>query len=381
MSDDQGNNRRKNSIDEWLDEWLDGADDGQASRADSVESALTSSELEQLLMHSMLAEQFESEEDRQRRVESTLDARDRARSTGPRLDGFDPPVGGLHDESKMAGQPETGQPETGQPETGLPETGLPENGQVGIDRSQLAAGAKPSPTDGTRLRWVSAVMVTVASVAVFAVIGFLLATPQSAHAAMEQVIAALRLPITRVYDVQATATFAGRERELDGTLHTRSTDQFVATFPGTQLYPTTMGSDGTNRWWIRGEEKWSSSDSWQHAADRRDAVIDRLTTLQLQMNVFLTELPQQYELRLLPEEPLPDDTAVMCRPIEATRSANDISLPQTVRIWAHPETGVVVRMHLLREQFSPVAESRVELNLRGVTEVPDTFFTADHHEP
>ena len=362
MSDDQDNNRRTNSI----DEWLDSEDDRQASRADSVESALTSSELEQLLMHSMLAEQFEPEEDRQRRVESTLDARDRARSTGPRIDGSDSSAGGLHDESKT---------------NGLPETGLAETGQVGVDRSQLAAGAEPSPTDGARPRWVSAAMVTAASIAIFAVISFLLATPNSAHAAMEQVIAALRLPITRVYDVQATATFAGREKELYGTLHTRSTDQFVATFPDTLLYPTTMGSDGTNRWWIRGEEKWSSSDSWQHAADRRDAVIDRLTTLQLQMNVFLTELPQQYELRLLAEEPLPDDTAVMCRPIEATRTADDISLPQTVRIWAHPETGVVVRMHLLREMFSPVVESRVELNLREVTEVPDTFFTADHHEP
>jgi len=82
MSDDQDDNRRTYSI----DEWLDGENDGQASRADSVESALTSSELEQLLMHSMLAEQFEPEEDRQRRVESTLDAHDRVRSTGPRID-------------------------------------------------------------------------------------------------------------------------------------------------------------------------------------------------------------------------------------------------------------------------------------------------------
>ena len=357
MSDDQDNNRRTNSI----DEWLDGDDDGQASRADSVEAALTSSELEQLLMHSMLAGQFEPEEDRQRRVESTLHARDRAHSTGPRIDGSDSSAGGLDDESKT--------------------NGVRETGHVGVDRSQLAPVAKPSPTDRTRFRWVSAVMVTAASIAVFAVVSFLLATPKSAHAAMEQVIAALRLPITRVYDVQVTTTFVGRERELGGTLYTRSTDQFVATFPDTQLYPTTIGSDGTNRWWIRGKKKWSSSDSWQHAVNRREAVIDRLTTLQLQMNVFLTELPQQYELRLLAEEPLPGDPAVMCRPIEATRSENDINLPQTVRIWAHPETGVVVRMHLLREKFSPVAESRVELNLREVTEVPDTFFMADHHEP
>ena len=176
-------------------------------------------------------------------------------------------------------------------------------------------------------------------------------------------------------------TFAGRERELRGTLYTRSTDQFVATFPDIQLYPTTIGSDGTNRWWRRGEQKWSSSDSWQHAANGREAVIDRLTTLHLQMNVFLTELPEQYELRLLPEEPLPDDSAVMCRPIEATRSVNDVSLPQIVRVWAHPETGVVLRMQLFRKKFSPVAESRVELNFREVTEVPDTFYTADHHEP
>ena len=338
MSDDKDNNRRANSI----DEWLDGEHDGQASRADSVESALNSSELEQLLMHSMLAEQFESEEDRQRRVESTLDAHDRNRSTGPRIDG---------------------------------------SAHVGVDRGQSAAGAKTSPTNGTRPRWVSAVMVTAASIAVFAVVGFLLATPKSAHAAMEQVIATLRLPITRVYDVQVTATFAGRGRELNGTLYTRSTDQFVVTFPDTPVYPTTFGSDGTNRWWIRGEEKWSSSESWQHAANRREAVIDRLTTLQLQMNVFLTELPQQYELRLLPEEPLPNDTAVMCRPIEATRTATDINLPQTVRIWSHPETGVVVRMQLLREKLSLVAKSRVELNLREVTEVPAAFFAADHHEP
>jgi len=268
MSDDQDNSRRTNSI----DEWLDGKDDGQASRADSVEAALTSSELEQLLMHSMLAEQFEPEEDRQRRVESTLDAHDRARSTGPRIDGSDSSAGGLEDESKT--------------------NGLPETGHVGVGSSQLAAGDKPSPADGTRFPWGSAVMVTAASIAVFAVVSFLLATPKSAHAAMEQVIAALRLPITRVYDVQVTATFAGRERELYGTLHTRSTDQFVATFPGTELYPTTIGSDGTNRWWIRGEEKWSSSDSWRHAANRRDAVIDRLTTLQLQRSCAVRLRPR-----------------------------------------------------------------------------------------
>ena len=357
MSDDQDRNRRKNSI----DEWLDGDDDGQASQADSVEAALTSSELEQLLMHSMLAEQFEPEEDRQRRVQSTLDARDRPLSTSPRMDGPGSSASGLHDESKT--------------------TGLPGTGHVGGNRSPLAADAKPSTTGGIHPGWVSAVMVTAASLAVFALVSLFLATPKSAHAAMDQVIAALRLPITRVYDLRVATTFAGRERELRGTLYTRSTDQFVATFPDIQLYPTTIGSDGTNRWWRRGEQKWSSSDSWQHAANGREAVIDRLTTLHLQMNVFLTELPEQYELRLLPEEPLPDDSAVMCRPIEATRSVNDVSLPQIVRIWAHPETGVVLRMQLFRKKFSPVAESRVELNFREVTEVPDTFYTADHHEP
>ena len=193
----------------------------------------------------------------------------------------------------------------------------------------------------------------------------------------DSVITSAKAPLARVYDIRVQIEILGREREVTGTLHTHGIDQFVAEFGGGERTKTMLGSDGNSRWWIRGNQSWNSEDGPNAP---RHALIDGLTGLQLQMNQFLTSLPNQYELRCLDAEPLPGKSSVSCRPIEARRTVANPRLPSIVRIWADPETGLVTQMHLIREQVQSVASSRVELNLVEETDVPENYFSEDFHQ-
>ncbi len=339
------------SVEIWLDEPnLDGQCSVDRNSVDANDDAknsndfdeLTNTEFQQLLTHAMLAECFESPADREKRIEKTIRS--------------------------------------------LDSTDLIQTSTVSVstkaNHSLKAPGPKPNiPTRPTPKLWFapwwSVAIATAASIAIITVIGLSL-SPSQASAAMSRVIESCRASNTRIYDITIDRSgLLFRERRLDGTLHTRGTDRFVAKFPETPKGPTALGFDGEYRWWLQGDEQWNSGNGIETP---RDAVISLLTSLQLQINSLLIELPEQYEIRLLEAEPLPGEPTVTCHPIEATRTGANRRLASTVRIWAHPVTGVVVQMELVHEKFKQVAASRVRLTLREEVNVPDSMFKANYHE-
>ncbi len=330
--------------------WLDGPNlDGHGS-VDANDDAKNSNDLDeliktefqQLLTHAMLAECLESPTDREQRIEKTIRS--------------------------------------------LDSTDLVQTSTVSVstnaNHALKALGPKPNipgrPTPKLWFApWWSVAIATAASIAIITVIGLSL-SPSKASAAMSRVIESCRASTTRIYDIELDRTgLLSRKRRLDGTLYTRGIDRFVAKFPETPQGPTSLGFDGEYRWWLQGDEQWNSGDRTETP---RDAVINLLTSLQLQINSLLIELPKQYEIRLLEAEPLPGEPSVTCHPIEATRAGTNRRLASTVRIWAHPVTGVVVQMELVHEQFKQVAASRVRLTLREEVNVPDSIFSANYYE-
>ena len=234
-----------------------------------------------------------------------------------------------------------------------------------------------SPAPAVRRSWMFIATTTATLVAVLCVWGFL--TPHGADAALSRVIAATRLPVTRVYNTKIQRRILGRDVYRKATLYSRSIDRFAAEFHETTLRPPLwIGFDGQQRWLVAGESHWSSDDEVDLP---RDAIIDRITLKNLQFNALLTEIPKSFHVRLLPRETISiDGQSFDCQPLEATPDNPDGSFPDVILIWPHPQSGVVLQMHVIKIDRGPRGVSRVEFQFAGQQEVPDNFFSLDGHK-
>ena len=300
-----------------FEDWID----GQLSATNDGPIALRDTDhsvaARQLVIHSMLVGHFESTESGEQRMQLTLEAFDRLPTTEP-----------------------------------LRKTPL-------IRRS-----------------WMFVVTTAASLLLAFGVWGLL--TAQNAEAALARVIAATRLPVTRVYEATIKRRVLGRNVDRKATLDSHSADRFAAEFYETRLRPDFwIGFDGKQRWLEAGDYQWSSSDDVELP---RDAIIDRVTLRNMQFTSLLKEIPTSFHVRLIPRETLSIDGQTFdCKPIEATPRIQGRGLPNIVRIWPHPESGVVLQMHVINNDSGPLGVRRVELQLTGEQEVPEDFFSLESH--
>ncbi|MFK7765882.1 MAG: hypothetical protein AB8B55_01480 [Mariniblastus sp.] len=241
------------------------------------------------------------------------------------------------------------------------------------NQSQVLATEKPSPNFNWRMRRVAA---SLAALLLVAVCIWQAITPASAEAAIQKVIRSIEGQVVRVYQGTVTGRWLGTDMELRCKLRTLSSDKYAVEMENSLIQPKAFGSDGTNRWFVSGRRVWNSG---VETNALRDFLLDKITLRNLQINKLLTEIPNNYELKFLKSVPLPGDNSIQCQPIEAKLIADDRGLPELVRIWAHPKTGVVAQMEILRERQSKKAPTRIVLVLLGKEPDSPTLFKAEHY--
>lgn len=316
------------TVEDWLDgDWKElGEPAGGGSDATQELHASDSSAVaQQLVVHSLLIGQFESTASRENRIQATLDAFDQLS-------------------------------ETSASERALPST-----------RPQVAYN-----------RWLFG-LITAATLLV-AIAAWAMLGPQPAEAALSRVVAATSLPVTRVYEAKIYRRMFRREVQREATLYSKSVDLFAAEFPETRVRSKAwIGFDGEQRWLVADNYQWTSNDEGDL---RGDELIDRITTRNMHFNALLTEGPDSFDLRLLPRETLSiGGTSFDCQPIEATPRDPANGLPEVLRIWPHPQSGVILQMHLIVNGDGPRGVRRIELRFLREQEVPEEFFTLQFHQP
>lgn len=107
-------------------------------------------------------------------------------------------------------------------------------------------------------------------------------------------------------------------------------------------------------------------------------MLNRVTLQNLQFNQLLSRIPARYSVALLEEAWLPGGQVIRCQPLQATLRVDDFRLPRTIKLWPHPESGVIHKIQLFRGREG-LATLRVDVQLSGEGEVAKEYFTADYH--
>ncbi|MFK8114303.1 MAG: hypothetical protein AB8B91_19030 [Rubripirellula sp.] len=311
------------SIEDWFDGELN--EDGNAALPPQESHPAESSDpAKQLLIHSLLLGQFQSPTSREDRIQATLDAFDQQHEPAP------------------------------------------------------SSPTSTRRTLETRNQWL--LFATTAATVMLGLGVWGLFGPQSAQAALSRVLEATRLPVTRVYDAKICRRALGREVQRDAVLYSRSINLFAAEFPESKgRRKAWIGYDGDQRWLATENFQWRSTDSGDQWSD---ALFDRMTSKNMHYNAMLTELPDSFELRLMPRETISiGETSFECQPIEATPRDPARGYPDVIRIWPHPQSGVILQMHVIVNDGRPLSVRRIELQLLREQEAPEEFFTLEFHQP
>lgn len=201
-------------------------------------------------------------------------------------------------------------------------------------------------------------------------------TPQTAEAAFQRIVQTVQQPVTRIYKGKVTGDWLGRRRTLRVTLRNSGIDRFVVEIHDALVKPKVIGADGDNRWHVLGRRVWRSNEESNFL---RDSLLDRVTLYNLRYNQLITELPDNYEMKFLPAEAVPGEPSHQCQPIEATRITDDNDYPHKVRIWAHPDSGVVQKIEIVRERGGLKSATVIELLLASEEPVADDVFQPEYY--
>lgn len=298
-----------------LGEWVD--DTGEAPTGNVASESFA----DQLLIHSLLRDKFELDSNREIRIKATLDRFDKNE----------------------------------------------------LDVVPTAKAVASNSRPGLRFPKLKA---SLAALILVSVCIWYVARPNSAEAAFRLVIASVEENVTRVYQGRVKGRWFGIKRNLSCTLHSCGANKFVAQIHNTLVTPKVIGSNGADRWFVSGRRTWNSSDP---QTELRDFLIDRITIRNLEVNRLIAEIPSNYQVELLDAEPLPGDEVVKCSPIEATLVAKEKDLPELVRIWAHPHTGVVCKILIRRDRGGRKAPTTIELTLEKELAFDGEIFEPKHY--
>ncbi len=250
-------------------------------------------------------------------------------------------------------------------------------------------------------RWVVSGLTLAAGLLVMAVIwAGHNGTEVSAYAAVEQVYSAATSLQDREYSVVSEIKRASDVIEVESTLFVRGGEKYSIRHPFV-LGEIWIGYDGHQSWLvpplgaaITREESHDSPHYLREWANDSGFVIP-----ELQLTALIAHLRDQFELELLPSEPLatspealaaaagePLDleqlarTEVMWRRIRGTLSVPLPGRPAVVDVWCHPETGVARRIDLVWHRDKSPGSSR-GLRRMTVQLVRDHVLDESWYEP
>jgi outer membrane lipoprotein-sorting protein len=222
--------------------------------------------------------------------------------------------------------------------------------------------------------------------------------PNKAMATIEQMISAIENAGDRTYSVIVRDQKTGqRERGwnrsadersrqeravLDGaTLYLRGRDKYVLYRYTPSGQAVVNGSDGQTNWLIRPRREVLVSDNPQ--AFRIPMPEDLAALLTLDFSDTLQRIQERYRIKYLGTVPVEQGQDVSWAYLHATLQERRFRGPRVIRIWAHPDTGLLRRIEFADIQLQGDPEpKKLIFDLMDQKQLPENWFThiAHHSE-
>lgn len=269
--------------------------------------------------------------------------------------------------------------------------------------------AEPVPTSSGswfpfRQRWVMSALSVAAALMVLAVIwASSNGTEVSAYAAVEQVYSAATSMQDREYRVVSEVNKFGEVVNVESTLYVRGGEKYSIRHPF-MLGEIWLGNNGHQGWLVPPSGIAITRDETRDNPHyiRRWTNDSGFVLPELQLTALIAHLRDQYELELLPSEPLsstpqalaaaaaedlqPEQlarTEVMWRRIHGTLNVEQPGRPVVVDVWCHPETGVARRIDLIWDRTASPEPSfflqRMTVELVRDHVLDDSWYEATGH--
>lgn len=290
-------------------------------------------------------------------------------------------------------------------------TGLAENSETvrqhRVDKLMQSIGADKEKTPGegaTRsqkqrryvgpaIRWGTAAMIIIG-------ITILLTSlpPNKAMATIDQMISAIEKAGDRTYSVVVRDQKTGRRERAGGRSAVERRDrQERAVLDGAKLYlrgkgqyvlyrytpsgqTVVNGSNGQTNWLIRPRREVLVSDDLQ--AFRIPMPGDLANLLTLDFSDTLQQIRERYKIKYLGTVPVEQDQDASWAYLHATLQKRRFRGPRVIRIWAHPDTGLLRRIEFADIQLQGDTEpKKLILDLLDQKELPNDWFTHSAHHP
>jgi hypothetical protein len=140
------------------------------------------------------------------------------------------------------------------------------------------------------------------------------------------------------------------------------------------------GSNGQTNWLIRPRREVLVSDDLQ--AFRIPVPVDLADLLTLDFSDTLQQIRERYRVKYLGTVPVEQDKDASWTYLHATKPNRRFRGPRVIKIWAHPDTGLLRRIEFadIRLQDNP-KPMKLILDLMDQKQLPNDWFTHSAHHP
>jgi outer membrane lipoprotein-sorting protein len=269
---------------------------------------------------------------------------------------------------------------------------------IRADRQKQASekGTTPLKTHqyvGPAIKWGTAAMIIV-SLAIL----LMSLSPNKAMATIDQMIAAIENAGDRTYRIIVRDQKTGRrERQPGRFTFQRRNRQERAVLDGAALYlrgrkkyvlyrytpsgqTVINGSDGQTNWLIRPRRAVLVSDDPQ--AFRVPMPENLANLLTLDFSETLQQIRERYRIKYLGTVPVEQDQETSWSYLHATRQNRKFKGPRVIRIWAHPDTGLLRRIEFADIQLQGDPEpKKLIFDLIDQKQLAENWFTHTAHHP
>jgi len=259
-------------------------------------------------------------------------------------------------------------------------------------RGKATSSQKSRRYVGPAIKWGTAAMIIISLTI------FLTSLPSNkAMATMDQMIAAIEKAGDRTYSI-IVRDQKTRRRERTGrppierrnrreravfdgaTLYLRGKDKYVLYRYTPSGQTVVNGSNGKTNWLIRPRREVLVSNDTQ--AFRIPMPEDLAGLLTLNFGDTLQRIRERYRIKYLGTVPVEQDKETSWAYLHATQPNRRFRGPRVIRIWAHPDTGLLRRIEFadIRLQGDPDPKKLI-LDLVDQRQLPNDWFTHSAHHP
>ena len=262
-----------------------------------------------------------------------------------------------------------------------------------ISREKLTSPRKPRRYVGPAIRWGTAAMIIIGITIVLTSL-----PPNKAMATIDQMISAIEDAGDRTYSIIVRDQKTGRREQEPGRFAAQRRNRPErAVFDGAKLYlrgrnnyvlyrytpsgqTVVNGSNGQTNWLIRPRREVLISSNPQ--AFRIPMPVDLADLLTLDFGETLQRIRERYKIKYLGTVPVEQDQHASWAYLHATLQKHRSRGPRVIRIWAHPDTGLLRRIEFADIQLQGDSKpKKLIFDLVDQKQLPDDWFTHSAHHP